>query len=336
MSKNKTIILTLILFILVFVIAFLVFSKDNNSQKDEPIQSEQTKELEIEIGLEDQVIYEGIATVPIESNKELRTEDLERFNLILVEQIGNKFYYILEIGNIGFGIANTKFKLLDNDNQEEEFTIKIERRSYNLPSGVERIEPWPESKYIIDGNDLLAPVSKSGKLLANYIPGDLVDLNKDYLLYTNVTGIMLRKEAAENLRDMLNKLKEDTGKNVVIASGYRSYENQVQTYSGWVRQLGQLEADKVSARPGFSEHQLGTAVDFFSEDSGFDFTAEFDNSISGKWLLENSHKYGFIQTYPVGKEAQTGYSYEAWHYRYIGAENAGELRESGVTLNEWL
>jgi D-alanyl-D-alanine carboxypeptidase len=155
-------------------------------------------------------------------------------------------------------------------------------------------------------------------------------------LYTNSQGIRLRSEAADNLALMLKDLQKTTGKIAVIASGYRSINDQFKQYVSWVTELGQEEADKVSARPGYSEHSLGTVVDFMSQDSGFTFTNEFDNTIAGKWLLENSYKYGFVQSYPKGKEAITGYNYEAWHYRYIGVENALDLKESNLTLKEWI
>ena len=100
--------------------------------------------------------------------------------------------------------------------------------------------------------------------------------------------------------------------NLITISGYRSYDMQKKTHEYWINELGEEEALKVSAKPGLSQHQLGTAIDFNSLQDSFALTAE------GKWLLENAYKYGFILSYPEGYEDITGYSYEPWHYRYVG------------------
>ena len=147
---------------------------------------------------------------------------------------------------------------------------------------------------------------------------------------------MLRKDAADSLKVMNGEAVKATGRNLLIASGYRSFNNQYTTYSGWLKQLGQDEADKVSARPGYSEHQLGTSLDFLDNDNGFQFNKDFANTTTGKWLGENSWKYGFIMSYPPEKEGTTGYSAEPWHFRYIGVDNAKSVHDAGLTLIEWL
>jgi D-alanyl-D-alanine carboxypeptidase len=179
-------------------------------------------------------------------------------------------------------------------------------------------------------------VKKGVKLYTTYEPTDLIDLNIEKLLYTNAPGIKLRSEAADALAIMLKNLKSETGKDVVIASGYRSYNVQFRTYVEWVRQLGLEEADTLSARAGYSEHQLGTAVDFMSQDSGFDFTEAFDATVAGQWLVANAHNYGFVLSYPKDMVSETGYAYEPWHYRYIGLDLAAEYKESGMVLNKFL
>lgn len=120
------------------------------------------------------------------------------------------------------------------------------------------------------------------------------------------------------------------GIEINFMSGFRSYSEQVRVYKGWVEKYGS-EADRVSARPGHSEHQLGLAIDV--NETTFDFA----DTPEGKWLRENCYKYGFILRYPSFEaEAITGYMYEPWHIRYLGDETAYYVHFSGLTLEEYL
>jgi D-alanyl-D-alanine carboxypeptidase len=92
----------------------------------------------------------------------------------------------------------------------------------------------------------------------------------------------------------------------------------MQTYVSWVRQLGEQKADGLSARPGYSEHQLGTTVDFVSQDTNWQITNAFGNTVAGKWLAENSSKYGFTLPYKSDQSNAGGYQEESWHFRFTG------------------
>lgn len=118
------------------------------------------------------------------------------------------------------------------------------------------------------------------------------------------------------------------GLDIFFMSGFRSYEEQQRVYKGWVEKYGE-EADRVSARPGHSEHQLGLAIDVNSIEFSFADTPE------GQWLAENCWKYGFIIRYKKETESITGYMYEPWHIRYLG-DIAEEVHFSGLTLEEYL
>lgn len=118
------------------------------------------------------------------------------------------------------------------------------------------------------------------------------------------------------------------GLDIFFMSGFRSYEDQQRVYKGWVEKYGE-EADRVSARPGHSEHQLGLAIDVNSIEFSFADTPE------GQWLAENCWKYGFIIRYKKETESITGYMYEPWHIRYLG-DIAEEVHFSGLTLEEYL
>lgn len=120
-------------------------------------------------------------------------------------------------------------------------------------------------------------------------------------------------------------------------SGYRSYDYQTTLYNNYVARDGQEEADRYSARPGYSEHQTGLAFDIGEvgkEDLWL--TAAFGETPAGQWLVQHAPTYGFILRYPKGKEHLTGFMYESWHFRYVGAEHALKITEQNMTLEEYL
>lgn len=136
-------------------------------------------------------------------------------------------------------------------------------------------------------------------------------------------------------------LKLDTaakaaGHQLMLASGYRSYDTQVAVYGNEVRAYGQTQADRQSARPGHSEHQTGLAIDLAPASGACMIQECFGTMAEGKWLAAHAHQYGFIIRYPQGKEPITGYLYEPWHLRYVGTALASELYRLGnPTLEEF-
>lgn len=146
----------------------------------------------------------------------------------------------------------------------------------------------------------------------NYAPADLAD----------VGGKVLRSEAAESLKLMMQKAA------LVPQSGYRSYDYQKTVYNGYLEKDPQAVVDTYSARPGYSEHQTGLAMDFAPIDTVFETTDAF------KWLMANAEKYGWVLRFPRGKESVTGYEYEPWHWRYVGVKVATDMRVTGKTTLE--
>lgn len=112
-------------------------------------------------------------------------------------------------------------------------------------------------------------------------------------------------------------------------SGFRSYETQAGLYNNYVARDGQAEADRYSARPGYSEHQTGLAFDLLDGNGQL-----LTEATATAWLAQNAHYYGFIVRYLPGKESSTGYMAESWHIRYIGLE-ATDIYQSGLTLEEY-
>lgn len=160
-----------------------------------------------------------------------------------------------------------------------------------------------------------------------YINGILI-VNKKYGLPKDYNpGV--NAEALAALKSMQSAASA-LGLNLSLLSGFRSYQTQSSVYNNYVSWYGQASADTFSARPGHSEHQTGLAFDIGKLENSFGETA------SGKWLAENCHLYGFIIRYPKGKQNITGYKYEPWHVRFLGVDIATKVKNSGLTLEEYL
>jgi len=165
-----------------------------------------------------------------------------------------------------------------------------------------------------------------------YIPADLVFLPGTISLSA---GTCLKKDAAEHLGEMLAGA-EASGLKIRVSSGFRSFDTQEQILSHWLSIRGD-EAYQRVAKPGYSEHQLGVAVDLSGESIAYTSATEsFGNSPEYTWLANNAYKYGFVESYQKDKENITGYEYEPWHYRYVGIDNAALIQKENITVTEFL
>jgi len=185
---------------------------------------------------------------------------------------------------------------------------------------------YKENNGYIEGQTLPSePTYIKGVLIAN----KKYPLPKDYAPGENVEARAAFELMAQEAKTL--------GFELVAFSTYRSYEYQELLYNKYVERDGKENADRYSARPGYYEHQTGLAFDI-GEKGREDLwlTEAFGQSEAGKWLAENAHRYGFILRYPKGKEHITGYMYESWHFRYLGVELATKVKDSGVTLEEYL
>jgi D-alanyl-D-alanine carboxypeptidase len=190
-------------------------------------------------------------------------------------------------------------------------------------------EPGLDGITVVACNDILAPLDKQHRLPADCVPPDLEALPGAI----SAQGAQyMRTEALAALREMFDAARAD-GFVLQVNSSFRSYQTQADTYNYWVQTYGKEQADRTSARPGHSEHQLGTTADVGSRGK---FLEDFIGTAEADWLAENAWKYGFVISYPEGKEDITGYAYEPWHVRYVGKEVAADVRASGLTLREFL
>ena len=161
--------------------------------------------------------------------------------------------------------------------------------------------------------NLLVLVDKRHFLPDGYTPQNLVTLTAGRAYMINRKDLSLTKTAEQALQEMALAAKQD-GVTLLVSSSYRSYTYQKNLFDRYVRESGEKEAERFSARAGTSQHQLGTVVDFGS------ISDEFAQTRAGKWVLQNASKYGWSLSFPKGYEAVTGYVWESWHYRYIGTE----------------
>lgn len=174
-------------------------------------------------------------------------------------------------------------------------------------------------------------VNKHYLLDKDYIPDDLVNVSQNYA-WGEVGSQKVREVAYNAFLDMWNAANEE-GYYLMINSSYRSYEDQKIVYNNYKNSSGERFADSIAARPGSSEHQTGLALDIFSKTNTNKNT--FSQTDEAKWLKENAHNFGFILRYPEDKVDITGYSFESWHYRYVGKDIATYIYENDITYEEY-
>ena len=170
-------------------------------------------------------------------------------------------------------------------------------------------------------------VNKYYKLDKDYEPEDLTVINSKFASGTQ----KLRKEAAGKFEEMASDMLKENLK-IYAGSTYRSYSYQEGLYNRYVKKDGFKEAETYSARAGYSEHQLGLAVDIVN--GKWNYLSEGDKEYT--WLVNNSYKYGFILRYPHESEYITGYVFEDWHFRYLGIDLATKVHESKLTYDEYI
>lgn len=171
-------------------------------------------------------------------------------------------------------------------------------------------------------------VNKNTSLPSNYTPANLVTPNVAMSKTVTVT-----KTTATALEKMFADAKAQ-GINLTLVSGYRSYSYQQTLYNNSINTYGQAHADKYVAKPGQSEHQTGLAVDISCKSIGYVLEEYFKDTPEAKWLKDNAHKYGFILRYTNDRVKDTGYSFEPWHFRYVGTEIATYLYENNLIYED--
>lgn len=177
-------------------------------------------------------------------------------------------------------------------------------------------------------------VNKGRALPSTYVPAGLVVPNVPLRLSNTSLEMTVRTDTARALEALFAGAKT-AGLNLQLASGYRSYNEQVSVYAGYVKTSGQTAADTYSARPGHSEHQTGLAADLEPTSRNCELDQCFGDTPEGKWLALNTYKYGFVIRYQKTTQNLTGYEYEPWHVRYVGIDLAAQLNKTDQTLEQF-
>lgn len=205
-------------------------------------------------------------------------------------------------------LSNTEIVSLINVNRDKEYYENVKKTDTSKES--------------------LMLVNKYYALDKDFVFDDLVAVSIQHC-YGNQK---IRKEVYEKFKQMFNDAKKED-LTIIINSSYRTYDYQENLWNNYARAHDEAWADRYAARAGHSEHQTGLTIDVTTygvkEQGDFETTDEF------MWMKENAHKYGFILRYPKEKENITGYSYESWHYRYVGVDVATKIYEEGITFDEY-
>ncbi|MBQ4112807.1 MAG: M15 family metallopeptidase [Clostridia bacterium] len=212
----------------------------------------------------------------------------------------------------------------------------------------------PQYDYEIDMKDYKSAVTVTDKaylILVNkqnpcgedYAPENISAVPSELTLYGK--EVKLEANAALAAEALILELHARGYTDIVATSGYRDYAyqqilfntylgNEMAKHPGWTQDQCEAEVLSYSARPGESEHQTGLCVDLISINHP-SLDESFAQNAAYEWLTENAHFFGFILRYPEDGEAVTGYSYEPWHYRFVGVKAATEIYEKDVTLEEY-
>lgn len=274
------------------------------------------------------------------TNKDFKEQNLEKY--IELMNISS-----LDIDDIIF-VINGNYNTNISYNKD---VIDVMKADYFIKDNLERYISYMEKNPKLDKNEIIKDVNsnidykfytnvkdaditkgnlilvnKYYKLSSNYTPNNLVTVDKKY-----GKTLQMNKEAYEAFKEMFEAAKND-GMHIWVRSPYRSYQTQNILYESYASEDGYDKADTYSARPGYSEHQTGLAVDVVADDNSL---ANFENTKEFTWIKNNAYKYGFIMRYPKDKEYITGYMYESWHYRYVGKEIAKEIYDKGLTFEEY-
>ena len=168
--------------------------------------------------------------------------------------------------------------------------------------------------------ELLKKYSKVYFLNENYVPAKLTQIDKLYVFKQNGGNLLIQSEVWSHLEGLL-KVASSSNINLLVVSAFRSFDTQAALKSEYKITYGAGTANQFSADQGYSEHQLGTSVDFTTLDAGAVFS-KFRTDPAYQWLKDNAHNYGFILSYP---EENSYYKFEPWHWRFVGVELAKML-----------
>jgi len=194
----------------------------------------------------------------------------------------------------------------------------LERKFERVNDNVDELE-----KIAKTDPELLQKYSKVFFLNEHYIPADLDTIPSKYT-YDQNRKYQIHDDVSDYLNDLLEEA-EDDNIDLKVISSFRSFDEQAQLKGAYTVNYGS-GANQFSADQGYSEHQLGTTVDFTTPEVGATFSG-FAQTEAYEWLLKNAHKFGFTLSYPQDNQF---YQFEPWHWRFVGRDLADDLRDDGI------
>jgi D-alanyl-D-alanine carboxypeptidase len=251
---------------------------------------------------------------------------LEERNYFLLEVASSTAERTVEAENASTTIASITLErddLLAKLAAEEAKNDAFERQINKISGTVGRLDKLSKTD-----EELLQKYSKVYFLNENYIPSKLKVIDTEYLAPGRKEQYF-HADALPYLEDMLDAAKRDDIE-LQVVSAYRSFETQAELKGAYLQSYGS-GANTFSADQGYSEHQLGTTLDFSTPDLGGTLGG-FGDSEAYQWLKENAHKYGFTLSYPEGNAY---YVYEPWHWRFVGEDLASDLKRDDANFYDW-
>ncbi len=243
--------------------------------------------------------------------------------------------------NTSISILNDSISTLAN--QDQNFVQKLDSNQLDNSAVLDQINKVSATVSSIDklsktDPQLLQKYSKVYFLNEHYVPASLSVIEPQYV-YDKARSYQIHAQVLPHLVKMIDAARS-AGKNILVASSYRSFGTQTALKQNYKVTYGAGTANSFSADQGYSEHQLGTTVDLTTPLLGATFDA-FDGTAEFAWLKEHAHEYGFILSYP---QSNTYYKYEPWHWRYVGVDLASRLHREGKyfydydqrTINDYL
>lgn len=218
-------------------------------------------------------------------------------------------------------LEDTEEDLEEEEERNEQFAEQIEKLTGTV-TDLDKLSKTDE--------ELLQKYSKVYFLNENYVPSDLDRIDDDYVLENNGDGDEhFHADAMPFLEDLM-EAAEDDDIDLKIASAYRSFDEQANVKDQHTTVFGS-GANTFSADQGYSEHQLGTTIDFTTPELRC-VCEEFAQTEAYEWLLDNAHEYGFVLSYPEGNQY---YVFEPWHWRFVGEDLAEDLEEGNANFYDW-
>jgi D-alanyl-D-alanine carboxypeptidase len=220
-------------------------------------------------------------------------------------------------------------QMRDHDKTAQEAVSTVNAGGdYISPDNIDWSGLYHDEQEVSDPDSITVLVNKQNYLPDGWEPSDLVYLPDGYYGWYHP----MRQAAADAFVQFSDAAVEAGYDRFIAQSNYRSQASQEMIYNRFVDAEGRYLADRESARPQFSEHETGLTSDFGTRALDLNYFESYDGY---QWVVDNAHRYGFIQRYPRDREFITGYEFEAWHFRYVGVEVATVIWQHNWTLEEY-